>query len=53
LHTPARATAPLHIRIGRKRNDEKRLWSAFFVMNVCFWHKADIAIAVSNVRFRE
>ena len=52
LPTPAQATVPLHIRIGRNRSGEKRLWGAFSVMNVCFWHKADMAIELPNVRFR-
>ena len=52
LPTLARATVPLHIRIGRNRNGEKRLRGAFFVMHICFWHKADIATVLNDVRFR-
>src|SRR6516164_8246370 len=43
LPIPARVTVPLHIRIGRNRNGKKRLWAAFFVVHVRFWHKADIS----------
>jgi len=41
-------TVPLHIRIGRNRNGKKRLWAAFFVVHVRFWHKADISPAESQ-----
>ena len=50
LPTPAQATVPLHM-IEWNRSGEKRLWGAFSVMNVCFWHKADMAIELPNVRF--
>jgi hypothetical protein len=40
----------VNVRFGSKAN-MTRLWGAFFVMYVCFWHKADMPLRPVNVRF--
>jgi hypothetical protein len=46
---PADQTIPPLLPFASRRGDRITEFAA--VQNVCFWHKADMAIALNNVRF--